>query len=75
MKKNLIKLASAAMLLALASCGQHNTAPSKGVNLDSERIYGKSRTATPAQLDIQYPEPTSEDAERVNKIREELFPN
>lgn len=65
-----------AALLVLSGCfGQHNKAVSEGVNLDDERIYGKSRTAPPAQLGVTYPDDeTGETAERIQKIRDNFFP-
>lgn len=51
-------LAFAALLVFFTACGEHNQpAPNKGKNLESERIYGKSREAEPAQLPNQYEDP------------------
>lgn len=74
MEKRIFKVLAAGLLLGLASCGQHNTAPSLGVNLDSERIYGATREAEPRQLPNEYPATSAEDADRINKIRNKLYP-
>ncbi len=51
-------LAFATLLVFFTACGEHNQpAPNKGKNLESERIYGKSRTAEPEQLPNQYDDP------------------
>ena len=51
-------LAFAALLVFFTACGEHNQpAPNKGKNLDSERIYGESREAEPAQLKNKYEDP------------------
>jgi hypothetical protein len=51
-------LAFAALLIFFTACGEHNQpAPNKGKNLESERIYGTSREAEPAQLPNKYDDP------------------
>lgn len=75
MNKHLARFSALALLLALTSCfGQHNTAPSKGVNLDDERIYGETREADPIQLQNKYPDSSPEELARVEKIRQQLYP-
>ena len=75
MKSIFLKLIVFVGIISLASCmGKQNQAPSKGENLDSERIYG-IRGAEPRQLPTKYP--ADEDgsvAERIEKIREKLYP-
>ncbi len=74
MKRKLLYFSMVAGMFMLASCfGQHNKAPSKGVNLDSERVYGE-RGADPKQLKNEYPAPTVETLERIDNIRTQLFP-
>ncbi len=74
MKRKVLHFSMIASVFLLASCfGQHNQAPSKGVNLKSERIYGE-RGGEPKQLPNQYPDPTPETLDRIENIRERLFP-
>ncbi len=74
MKKILVRVALGASVILLSSCfGQHNEAPSEGVNLDSERVYGV-RGGEPKQLANQYPDPTPETLERIENIRNKMFP-
>ncbi len=74
MKKQTLALILVLMVPFLFSCmGQHNQAPSKGVHLDDERIYGPSRQAEPRQLANSYPE-DPKNVERAQKIREKFFP-
>lgn len=73
--KNILRFFVFVGIIALSSCmGKQNQAPSKGMNLDNERIYG-TRGAEPRQLPNKYPE--DEDgtiAERVANIQEKLYP-
>ena len=75
MRSIFLKLFVLVGLLSLGAClGKHNQAPNKGVNLDSERVYGV-RGAEPKQLPNKYPE--DEDgsvSDRIAKIREDLYP-
>ncbi len=75
MKKRLAIFLIGICSFLLASCfGQHNNAPNKGVNLDSERVYG-NRGGEPKQLQNKYPEDKDgKMLERANKLREKLFP-
>ncbi len=75
MKNKLMNFAFCTLLLTLSSCfGQHNKAPSLGVNLDSERIYGEKGGA-PRQLANKYEDDASGvTAERISAIRNSLFP-
>lgn len=58
LKKFKTILAFASLLVFFTACGEHNQpAPNKGQNLESERIYGKSREAEPEQLPNQYDDP------------------
>jgi hypothetical protein len=67
-------LICAAFILTTTSCLEdHNEAPNEGVNLNSERIYGIDG-GKPRQLDNEYPEPTEETLERIEKIKEKMFP-
>ncbi|WP_168881166.1 hypothetical protein [Flammeovirga agarivorans] len=76
MKKFFIYSSVLALLATLTSCfGQHNHAPNPGVNLNSKRIYGPSRSAEPVQLENEYPKPDSELLMRIEDIRTKLFPN
>ncbi|WP_291727655.1 hypothetical protein [Bernardetia sp.] len=62
-------LAFAALLVFFTACGEHNQpAPNKGKNLDSERIYGVSREAEPAQLPNQYDDP-----EGINNRSKDIY--
>jgi hypothetical protein len=75
MKKIIAQLLFLAALPLLSGCfGQHNKAPNEGVNLDSKRIYGESREAPPRQLPNQYPDPSAETMDRIQKIRDKMFP-
>ena len=62
--------------MLLTSCfKQHNKAPSKGANLQSERIYGESREAPPRQLQVTWPDDESgEIQKRALAIQEKLYP-
>lgn len=75
MKSIFLKLIVLVVVVSLGSCmGKQNKAPSKGMNLDSERIYGK-KGGEPRQLPTKYP--ADEDgsvAERVAEIRTKLYP-
>ncbi|GAA4827375.1 hypothetical protein [Algivirga pacifica] len=74
MKKSIVRVAAGLALLSLAACGQHNEAPSKGVNLDSERIYGESRGAAPKQIkEKPLDRPSTEALERISNIKEILY--
>jgi hypothetical protein len=74
MKKIAINAFVIAGMFMLAGCfGQHNQAPSKGINLDSERIYG-TRGGEPKQLQNKYPDDEGSVAERAQKIRDKFFP-
>ena len=74
MKRKFLYLSLIAGSLLLGSCfGQHNKAPSEGVNLDSKRVYGE-RGGEPMQLKNEYPAPTIETLERIDNIRTQLFP-
>lgn len=76
MNKNFIKAAAIAALFSLAACGQHNSAPSEGLNLNSTRIYGEGREAEPAQLNNEHADsrPSTEDLKRMNDILNKLYP-
>ncbi|MCS7005627.1 MAG: hypothetical protein NZM38_09925 [Cytophagales bacterium] len=75
MKQILICALSIGLIIGLTRCipGEHNTAPNKGVNLDSERIYG-IKGGEPLQLKNKYPDDDGTVAERVEKIRNKMFP-
>ncbi|PWJ43409.1 hypothetical protein [Sediminitomix flava] len=76
MKKNIVRVAAAGLLLSLTACfGQHNKAPNPGVNLDSKRIYGETREAKPRQLAKEHNTADLETTKRINEIRNELYPN
>ncbi len=75
MKNSIVLVLSCVGMLFLTSCfGQHNTFPSKGVNLDSERIYGV-RGGDPKQLNDVHPEDKGDVMKkRATSIREKLYP-
>ena len=74
MKKFLNIVVALTAVVIMSSCmGDHNQAPSEGVNLDSERVYGV-RGGEPKQLKNEYPEVTDETSEKIENIREKLFP-
>jgi hypothetical protein len=74
MKRNFLIVLVLGLTPLFFSClGDHNKAPSKGVNLDNTRIYGPSRTADPLQLANQY-EDNPENLTRAQAIREKFFP-
>ena len=60
------------LFLIFFSCGQHNKAPSKGLNYDSKRIYG-IRNGDPLQLNTSYPEDKNA-IDRMAKLRDKMFP-
>jgi hypothetical protein len=76
MKKKLSNILLFAFLVAtLSACiGQHNQAEVESLNQDSKRIYG-NKGGEPMQLNNTYPEDeTGETADRIQKIREDFFP-
>ena len=76
MKKYLNVLAIA-IVISLSSCfGDHNKAPYDidGVNQDSEWVYGDGKEAQPRQLPATYPEATEETLNKIEDIRNKLYP-
>lgn len=73
MKKFLSLVAIGGALLLSSCMGKQNQAPSEGVNLDSERIYG-TRGAEPRQLKNKYDDPSDETLNRIEAIQNKLFP-
>jgi len=74
--KNITRLSILSVIILLTNAcipGEHNTAPNKGLNLDSERIYG-AKGGEPKQLQNKYPDDDGSVAERVEKIRTKFFP-
>jgi hypothetical protein len=72
-KLNLLFVALACV--ALTAFGEHNQpAPNKGKNLTDERIYGEIGEKTPRQLKKEWDSPDGI-AERMDKIRNKLYPN
>ena len=74
MKKFLSIIAVGAALLLSSCMGEQNKAPSKGINLDSERVYGV-RGQDPKQLANKYDDPSDMTLNRIEDIRTKLFPN
>lgn len=74
MKKNILGVVAVLALFSLSSCfGDHNKAPSKGINLENTRIYGE-KGAPAKHLANQYPDPSPQTLERIQKLREKMFP-
>lgn len=75
MQKQFVRAISVLLLAGLTSCGfgKYNQAPSDDVNKGNKRIYGNAG-GEPLQLKNQYPDPSVEEADRANKIREKFYP-
>lgn len=74
MRSIFLKLFVFVGILSLSACmGQHNQAPSKGANLDSEYVYG-NKGGEPRQLPTKYPEDDGTVADRIIDIRAKLYP-